>query len=304
MALNCEEVGAVIIGRNEGSRLATCLHSVCAQLSSVVYVDSGSTDDSLKIAQSLGVEVVNLPPSPPFTAARARNAGVRQLRETAPNVQLVQFLDGDCELQPEWLEEALSFLAEYPDAAVVCGRRRERFPDATPYNKLCDLEWDSPVGPALACGGDSLMRLSAFEQANGFTDALIAGEEPDLCFRLRQLGWTVHRLPVEMTLHDANMTRASQWWQRMVRSGYAVAEAYKRRGAYEPDLRRQLVSNVVWALPPAWLLWPLLWIRVSQRRGALYASHIVLGKLPHLVGQVTLWWRDWRQKPAKLIEYK
>jgi GT2 family glycosyltransferase len=148
------------------------------------------------------------------------------------------------------------------------------------------------------------MRLDAFEQAGGFTDELIAGEEPDLCFRLRQLGWAVHRLDAEMTLHDANMTRAGQWWQRQVRSGYAIAEAYKRRGRYDPGLERQLLSNTMWSLPPAWLLWPLLWVRVSRKKGALYASHIVLGKLPHLVGQLTFWWRDWRRKPAKLIEYK
>jgi glycosyltransferase involved in cell wall biosynthesis len=304
MAVTLAHVGAVIIGRNEGARLATCLGSVCPQLKTVVYVDSGSTDDSLHIAKEFAVEIVNLPPSPPFTAARARNAGVRRLREIAPQVELVQFLDGDCELRPTWLEQAESFLAAHADTAVVCGRRRERYPEATPYNRLCDMEWDTPVGPASACGGDSLMRLSAFEQARGFSDELIAGEEPDLCFRLRQLGWGVHRLDAEMTLHDANMTRAGQWWQRSVRSGYAVAEAYKRRGKHDSELKRQLLSNLIWALPPAWLLWPLLWARVFRKRGALYASHIVLGKLPHLVGQLTFWWRNWQRKPAKLIEYK
>jgi GT2 family glycosyltransferase len=304
MLLKPEDVGAVIIGRNEGARLETCLRSVCGQVKAVVYVDSGSTDDSLHIAESFGVVVVNLPSQPAFTAARARNAGVRRLGQVAPLIKLVQFLDGDCELQPSWLKHAVDFLDQNPRTAAVCGRRRERHPDATRYNRLCDMEWDTPVGPAAACGGDALMRLEAFQEAGGFSDEMIAGEEPDLCFRMRQLGWAIYRLDAEMTLHDAAMTRARQWWQRSVRSGYAVAEAYKRRGDHERDLRRQLLSNTIWALPPAWLLWPLLWARVSARRGSLYATHIVLGKIPHLIGQLTFWWRDWQRKPAKLIEYK
>ena len=39
--------GAVVIGRNEGVRLRRCLLSLRAGVDYVVYVDSGSTDNSL-----------------------------------------------------------------------------------------------------------------------------------------------------------------------------------------------------------------------------------------------------------------
>ena len=68
-------VGAVAIGRNEGERLRRCLTSLLQQIARVVYVDSGSRDDSVAVAQSLGVKVVVLDTSAPFSAARARNAG-------------------------------------------------------------------------------------------------------------------------------------------------------------------------------------------------------------------------------------
>jgi GT2 family glycosyltransferase len=169
---------------------------------------------------------------------------------------------------------------------------------------LCDIEWDTPIGVADSCGGDALIRLEAFTAAGGFDGDMIAGEEPDMCFRMRRLGWDIVRLDAEMTLHDAAMTHFSQWWQRSVRSGYATAEAYRRRGQYEQRLRRQVLSNVFWAIPLVWPLWPFLWIRVWRKKGPLYASHIVLGKLPHLQGQTRFWWRQWRGQAGKLIEYK
>lgn len=179
------KVGLVAIGRNEGERLKRCLRSAKPQVEALVYVDSGSTDDSVAFARSLGVHVVELDTSVPFTAGRARNEGAKRLREAMPDVQFVQFVDGDCELDSAWIGRALAELAARPRAAIVCGRRRERFPEASVYNRLCDIEWATPIGQAAACGGDFMVRLGAFEQMNGFSPDLIAGEEPDLCFRLR-----------------------------------------------------------------------------------------------------------------------
>src|SRR5215831_12119972 len=88
-------VGVVVIGRNEAPRLAAALTSVPPQVAAAVYVDSGSSDSSVAVARSAGFDVVELDRSAPFTASRARNAGVRHLRELHPNLELVQFLDGD-----------------------------------------------------------------------------------------------------------------------------------------------------------------------------------------------------------------
>lgn len=304
MAVDLGAVGAVVIGRNEGCRLEICLRSVCRQVKTVVYVDSGSSDGSVDLASTFVGHVVELSSDRPFTAARARNVGAERLMELNSEFEFVQFIDGDCELRPGWLEPALATLADNPQLAIVCGRRRERYPNASNFNRLCDMEWDTPVGPAKACGGDALVRMAAFKEADGFSEELIAGEEPDLCFRLHQAGWSIFRLDAEMTLHDAAMTRARQWWQRCVRSGYATAEANRRRGKSEPALRRQVLSNTIWALPFAWPLWPLLWLRVFRKRGSLYASHIVLGKIPHLVGQVRFWTQQWQGRSGTLIEYK
>jgi GT2 family glycosyltransferase len=300
------KIGLVAIGSNEGARLDACLRAAARDVDRVVYVDSGSTDDSLRIAQSLGAEIVKLDLSIPFTAARSRNAGFERLMNLDPLIEFVQFVDGDCELVPGWIERARTFLSAKPRAAVVCGRRRERFPDASKYNALCDMEWNTPVGQAKSCGGDAMMRAAAFTQVGGYNNNLIAGEEPELCVRLRQAGFEIHRIDADMTLHDAAMTKFGQWWKRNVRAGHAFAEGFAMHGAPPENFRRkEVVSNYVWALPLMWILWPLLWLKIYRSRpNTLYATFVTLSKLPQAVGQLTYIWNRLRGKRTRLIEYK
>ena len=326
--MTATELGVVAIGRNEGERLRACLTSVIRDAGVTVYVDSGSIDGSVEMARALGAEVVDLDVSRPFTAARARNVGFERLNRLAPEVRFVQFVDGDCEVRTSWLAQAKTFLEDHPDVAVVCGRRRERHPERSVYNLLCDLEWDTPVGEARACGGDALMRVSAVREAGGYRESLIAGEEPELCVRLRAHGWRIWRLDAEMTLHDAGMTRFMQWWQRATRAGFAFAEGARLHGAPpERHWVRESRSALMWGLllPLAilasallwgpWLLlgffaYPLQVLRLYRRSAgasgvrASRAMFMVLGKFAEAFGYLRYLARRWSGGPARLIEYK
>jgi GT2 family glycosyltransferase len=322
-----QEVGVVAIGRNEGERLCRCIESLPASLGGVVYVDSASTDDSVDQARRRGVEVVALDMSLPFTAARARNVGLRRLRNRWPGLAFVQFIDGDCALASGWLEAAVREMHGDAHLAVVCGRRRERFPEVSVYNQLCDMEWDTPVGESEACGGDALARMEPLLAVGGYDERLIAGEEPELCLRLRVRGWRIRRVREEMTLHDAAMTRFTQWWRRTVRSGHAYAEV----SAMHPQLwKREARSALGWGLllPAVACLsapftgglglvllaaYPLLWLRVlrgqrargyAAREAARYASFCVLGKSAQVAGMAKYWWNRGRGRRSRLIEYK
>ena len=324
------DVGLVVIGRNEGDRLRRCLLSVREQTNSIVYVDSGSTDGSIEMAKSLGVEVVNLDLSIPFTAARSRNAGFYRLLELN-KVKYIQFVDGDCEIFPEWLQTAKQVLETHPELAVVCGRRRERFPKATIYNRLCDLEWDTPIGEATACGGDAMMRVSAFSKVQGYNPNLIAGEEPELCVRLRRQGWKILRIDADMTLHDAAMTKFSQWWKRSLRGGHAYAEGAWLHGN-SPEKHWVKESKSIWlwgfivpsiALGGAFLTqglslllllgYPLMaykiYCYVRQRNysfqdTALYTMSCLIGKFPQVQGQIQFHINRLLKRDIRLIEYK
>lgn len=326
------DIGVVAIGRNEGDRLKRCLESAKSSTDRVVYVDSGSTDDSVAFAESIGVEVVALDTSIPFTAARARNEGIARLVERWSETQSVHVIDGDCSFADGWIETAARFLEEHPKAAVVCGRRRERFPESSVYNRLCDLEWDTPIGEAKSCGGDALFRLQAFNEAGGYRSSLIAGEEPELCVRIRAHGWTVHRLDHEMTHHDAAMTRFGQFWQRAKRAGHAYAEGAALHGD-GPDKHgvKQTRSSIVWgivfpivAIAAAWwtfglsllaliALYALQCWRISKmarRRGRSKRDALTLGvftmlaKPAQAMGVLLYWRRRLFKQQATLIEYK
>ncbi|MDO8989438.1 MAG: glycosyltransferase [Sideroxyarcus sp.] len=326
--MNAMQLGVVIIGRNEGARLVRCLASLNTQPTQLVYVDSGSTDDSVNAARRMGADVVSLDMTVPFTAARARNEGFERMKTLCPSSIYVQFVDGDCEVSPDWLNSAVAFLEASPGVAAVCGRRRERFPEKSVYNMLCDMEWDTPIGEAKACGGDALMRVDAFESVHGFRPDLIAGEEPELCVRLRAAGWKIWRLDREMTLHDAAITRFGQWWKRARRCGYAYAEGAHLHGE-PPERHRMKESMRVWVwglgLPVfaigavsalgAWglavlLVYPAQIVRLAERgkksgkRNWWQALFLVLGKFPEAMGQLNFLYNRLAGKTAHLIEYK
>lgn len=312
-------VDAVVIGRNEGPRLVACLRSLMGQVRRLVYVDSGSTDGSVKAAIALGAEVVRLDMAQPFTAARARNAGWQSLANDPPD--FVQFVDGDCEVEGAWLPAALLHFARHPDAVAVCGRRRERDPRASVYNRLADREWDTPVGQALACGGDVLMRFAALQAAGGYRADLIAGEEPELCLRLRRNGGTVWRIDAEMTLHDAAMTRFGQWWRRTRRAGFAFAEGAALHGAgperhWRRETRRALIWGAVLPLvillggvlwPPLFggvLAYPLQVARLARQGGWVWAVFTLLGKFAEAQGALEFYLGRVLGRRRGLIEYK
>lgn len=319
--------GAVAIGRNEGERLKACLRALSGA-SPIVYVDSGSSDGSAQWAAGQGVEVVTLDLDRPFTAARSRNAGFRRLMQLAPDLRHVQFIDGDCEMNEAWPARAMAFLDSEPNVAAVNGRLRERFAHRSLYNWLLDREWDGPSGETRACGGIAMFRTDAVGAVGGFREDLIAGEEPELCVRLRARGYRIWRLDAEMALHDAAMTRLSQWLRRTVRAGYAYAQGAHLHGAaperhYVWETRRTWAWGVVipllclasgllfgplgWA---AWLVYPAQVARQTLRNAGSWSERATLAffqtlaRFPEAVGQLKFLRDRWLGRQARLIEYK
>lgn len=322
-------IDAIVIGRNEGQRLIECLLSLqAAGVRRLIYVDSGSGDGSPEAALTHGAEVVALDMTRPFTAARARNAGLARITAFPQQPDFVQLVDGDCTVQRGWITAARDFLLATPGAVVVCGRRRERFPHASVYNRLCDAEWDTPIGEAAACGGDALMRLGPLLAVGGYREDLIAGEEPELCLRLRRAGGQIWRIDQEMTLHDAAMTRLSQWWKRSRRAGHAFAEGAALHGAgperhWVAETRRALLWGALLpalillaaAILPALslvllLIYPAQVTRLAAR-GGISRRHAwesaffsVLGKFAEAQGVMSYWLNRLRGRGTALIEYK
>jgi len=324
---NMKKYAAVVIGRNEGERLKRCLASL-STADRIVYVDSGSSDGSVQWARNNDVDVVELDMSAPFTAARARNAGYRRLQEVTNGIPYVQFVDGDCEIIADWPSRAIMFLSSNAEVGVVCGHLRELFPERSVYNWMCQEEWNGPVGAVRACGGNMMVRASAFEAVGGYRDKVIAAEDDELCLRLRVAGWLIWRLDAEMAGHDAAMLHFGQWWRRALRCGYAYAQGAHLHGAgperhFVWESRRALIWGLYLPLtclaaglvfgPPGWLAFSIYPLQVTRqvvrnsgslRRRTTLALFELIGRFPEALGQLKFQ-RDLRLAHApQLIEYK
>jgi GT2 family glycosyltransferase len=330
-------VGLVVIGRNEGERLVRCLTSVRASPHRV-YVDSGSTDGSIENATREGVSVVKLEVPPNFTAARARNSGLTKLLADCPGLEFMQTVDGDCEIDKDWIRSGLAALQAEPTLAAVFGRLRERFPQRSVFNALCDEDWNVAIGETPIVGGNAMFRVSALRQANFFEPSMIAGEEPDLSIRMRKQGWHLRRIDAEMGFHDADITRFSQWWKRTRRTGHAYAElAYRHPDVRDPNWVRTVYSILFWGgLVPVilavalilsweesrywWLIvglvsfpWLLHFLRISLRKrhagssvklASASGALLMIGKIAQIIGFAEYHRNRFLGRASRLIEHK
>jgi GT2 family glycosyltransferase len=326
-------VGIVVIGRNEGARLTAALASVRGLGCARVYVDSGSSDDSVGRAAAAGERVVELDPGRPFSAARARNEGFAALVGAHPGLELVQFLDGDCTLRPDWPMHACAAMDADSGRAVVIGRLEERHPEASIYNRLCALEWKSPPGDLSnfgALGGIMMVRRTVFARLGGFNEQVIAGEDSEFGVRVAGAGFRITKIGAAMATHDADIARFGQWWKRAVRAGHAIGQRFSLngRGAMR-DCARERRSVLVWglALPATILLlapftfglsallaggYLVLRQRIVRYRLAqgdsvadakLYARFVVIGKFAEAVGLIKFH-LDHMAGRVRIIEYK
>jgi len=320
-----ENTAVVIIGRNEGDRLDKCIKSVLKSGAKyIIYVDSHSNDGSVALAKGLNVDVVELDNEKPLSAARARNEGVDSLMALSSSIDYIHFIDGDCELDVNWLPKAIVALNNLKDVAVVCGRLREKHREQTIFNKLSDIGWYIPPGEVESAGGIATIRASVFLNNKGFNDKLIAGEEPEFYLRLRQAGHKILSLKDNMATHDAAMTSYSEWWTRTVRTGFSYANA-KEWDTRENKSR----SLIIWGgLYPLLLgLSPLinlgataaliilfflqifkiflnLNIPYSKKDKFLYACVCMLDKFPEFLGFLKYQYAKMSGTRHQIIEYK
>jgi GT2 family glycosyltransferase len=268
-------LGVVVIGRDEGERLKAGIKAIPPALP-LVYVDSASKDGSPDFTQGAGIATIILEQPPQLTAARARNAGLDHLARLHLDLQFVQMVDGDCELAGDWLDHATAALRAEPRLGAVFGELRESRPEASLYNRIAEVEWSGPPGEVASCGGIAMYRVAAFSAVGGFDPTLLAGEEPDLCLRLRRSGWTIRRLPALMGHHDADLRSFGQWWHRAARGGLAYAALDQRHGSRgDPGWRRQIASSLIWgAAIPALLTGSLLLLFVRASSGLLLLATV------------------------------
>jgi GT2 family glycosyltransferase len=322
-------VGVVVIGRNEAHHLADCIRSIPGDVAGVVYVDSASVDGSAAVAAGCGAEVVELNPQGPISAAGARNAGFERLLQRHSDLALVQFVDGDCVLDPGWLPEAVKAIDADHSLGAVWGMLRERYPEASIYNRVSELEWRvPPAGETSYFGGLVLIRVEAFRAAGGFDPGVVASEDQELSARVRAKCWRIQRIATLTGVHDSRIMRFGQWWRRGVRRGVGYGQTWSRHGGRSD--RAAIAKIVGWAgvlpcsaIAAAWptrglslavlLLYPLRALRTairfarregSYRDGLVWGAYCVLAPFPALLGLIQFCLRRGRGWGVQIIEYR
>lgn len=240
------DISFVVIGYNESENLEESLTAIqkaaMETLSTeLIYVDGGSQDDSIIIARRANVDKI-LGGEKRRGAAENRNLGSK-----AAKGRYLQFVDGDMVMYPDWPTQAVAFLTTHEDSAAVCGRIKETNQSA--FYQALQIDWSEKEGPITTCGGSAMWRRDVLEAMNGFPETVAYGEEPYLCWRVRnELGLKIHYLDRLMVDHDLNYSGFADYWRRNVRCGETYAEIASL--CYKTQDRlwlKMTISNLVWS---------------------------------------------------------
>ena len=188
-------LSVVVIARNEERHIGACLEALKRALTQmpgtpVLLVDSSSTDRTIEIARRYPVAIYSYA-GPIFSAAAGRRIGFERTASRA-----VLFIDGDCCIEPGWIDLALGILERNRDVAVVYGARREVFEGATEEAIIA-----APKAAEYELGGNALYRASTLRTAGGFDPYLRAGEEAELLGRIVALRYRAIGTPEIMFTH-------------------------------------------------------------------------------------------------------
>jgi glycosyltransferase involved in cell wall biosynthesis len=307
------ELSFVVIGYNEGKMLRACLESIRNTdlkhiAYEIIYVDGGSNDDSIAIANDFGVDLL-LGGDRRRKAAENRNLGAVHSKG-----RFIQFLDGDMKINRMWTALAYTFINENNNAASVCGYIHET--GSGFIKRVLEIDWVHKAGEVDYCGGAALWRRDIFLQAGGFPEDVSYGEEPCLCWKIRnKLRMKIYLLDKQMVTHDLGFSGIGDYLRRNIRCGETYSEIASHFYRSSDRLYfKESISNFLWAgliimsmvlffTGPHWLRLSIIAcfvliltrksIQIFQRGHELrvsifYALHIYFSKLPLALGGL-LW---------------
>ncbi|MFO7975938.1 MAG: glycosyltransferase [Candidatus Hydrogenedentota bacterium] len=269
------DVSFVVIGYNESETLKECLDSVNdadieGLTSELIYVDGGSTDSSIEIAQETGVDVL-LGGEKRRRAAENRNLGMGTARG-----RFIQFLDGDMTLSPDWPRAAVEFLKSHDDFAAVCGNLNEASPGI--LFEALQIDWVPREDTIRHCGGAAMYVRETLQKAGGFPTNVAYGEEPLLCWRLRNdHKKKIYQLNRVMAKHNLGFRGIRDYWRRNVRCGQTYAEIATRcwRTA-DPLWRKECIRNAAWAFTMLAAIFLLIIGNMWIRGGVIVVAVLVI----------------------------
>ena len=215
-------VSIIIKALNEEAKIAACIESALAALKNcygeVILADSGSTDRTIEIASAYPIRIVQL------ADTSQRRCGIGpQLGYQFSHGEFVYILDGDMEMDPEFIEHAVREMQADEKLGGVAGIVDEQSIGSMQFRGRQMRNEEGTAGDASWLDMGGLYRRRALEQVGYMSNRnLHAYEEQELGLRLRSKNWTLRRLPVRSVKHwghtEATLPLLAKRW----RSGYAM----------------------------------------------------------------------------------
>lgn len=253
------DISVIIPVRNGEGTIIACLDSLASQVhrpQEIIVVDNGSTDQTVSFVKQWILSHPDL--SSRFVTeikrgpSAARNRGGRIAKG-----RILAFLDADCIAPSGWLQRISD---EIHQGAGVVGGPYQGAALIAAVEKYATLGWffrsmnqyslRSPFVSHFLLGGNMALLRRNWEKVRGFDEALHAGEDLDLSFRLKKEGVSVKYIPSLRVVHQIT----SSFFKRVKRAfshGMLQSKIAKR------DFQRLFIISTferTWEFPFLWTI--------------------------------------------------
>jgi cellulose synthase/poly-beta-1,6-N-acetylglucosamine synthase-like glycosyltransferase len=256
-----QPISVVIPVYNCRDTLSGCLDSLSGQDHpdyEIIVVDDGSTDGTNEICESYPrVKVISVENGGP---SRARNIGAAMARG-----EIVAFTDGDCIADRQWLKELEKGFSS-PEVAGVGGNQTsprdetdfgmlvleifETLGIVTYYIQTAHMMGETEHNPSC----NSAYRKRVLNEVGGFDETLWPGEDVDLDYRIRQLGYKLIYNPRALVRHYRPGTYKG-FARMMRRYGASAWHLFKRYGLFRTLHYEPIVMVLGLVFMAAMIIW-------------------------------------------------
>lgn len=241
-------VSILIVNYNGSEVLAPCLTSLDKSSYpnfEVIVVDNGSTDNSIKIIKKNHKKVILVEAGKNLGFASGNNLALESAKG-----KYILLLNGDTEVEPDWLNELVDFAEKNSDGGVFTPKVLF-FEDKHTINSaggLCDIygfsplrgtfekdngQYDQPETVFYAHGAAMMARKEVIDKIGFLDDSyFIYHEEFDFCWRTWLSGYKVYYVPVSVVYHKVKK-----------RLFYTKEKLAKRQFLVKKNRIRTLIKN-------------------------------------------------------------
>ncbi|MFW5879979.1 MAG: glycosyltransferase, partial [bacterium] len=236
-------VSIVVIGFNEAENLDKTFRAVKnmnypGNLIETIYVDSGSTDNSVFIAKKYTdkVFIEDKFPSP----GRNRNRGLLEAQ-----YDIVHFIDGDVIIHTDYLKNIVPLFEKKAVHAIV-GQLDEQNP--TIYNRLAALSnVEKKEGYTKFTSTGATYLRSALLSVDGYDERIRRGQESELGERFRKAGYRIWCTRHKMGSHNFGVNSLWDYLKKYELNATSMFQLALLKGDsfYIKSARKKILKQVV-----------------------------------------------------------